>query len=430
MATIPQELRDVIVDRLEGAVRQRDDVIDRLRGSVGELEAQLGAVSADADRARAASQSLRRQLDATRQQLTSGAAEAQQRLDRIRADLDAQRGRIEAQLEEIRDAHQRELATFEARLHEEIRQRRTREAAARQRAREWLAEARTIIEVITDEDRDAMDLVGEHNDVRGQIARAAATVMSEADSAEQAMAASGALVAARRVHGLVKSRMQRLAQCSGDLNAAADWLTSLASGAATEQLQEQSADIQRMLARESALVRAAIERHVRGAAEALTRWNGHGAGLAKAEAIVALLTREILQARLDLPDSVAYETDRYEIGWLLDCLAMRFGRIRDDGDCTAGAWEDPDDIKSPYAFYLMSTRGELILVVPWTGLIRVVHAGSRWEEAAPLSPIAQAVARTGRLKERWTGLNDALANPAQTASSIEALFGYEGGDTP
>jgi len=158
-------------------------------------------------------------------------------------------------------------------------------------------------------------------------------------------------------------------------------------------------------------MRSLIEAHVRAAAAALVRWNGHAARTARIAGIRDLLGAEILRARKALPGAEQHEESRYDLGHIRNDLLLRFGDIPELGPNTPGVWSVPEDRKSTYFYFLQSTHGELIVEVPWRGLITVRHEG-REEQRHPLFEEPDDDARTiGELAGRWQGLAARLANP-------------------
>ncbi|MFA5907935.1 MAG: hypothetical protein WC815_04075 [Vicinamibacterales bacterium] len=405
-------------------MRDRDQIIDELRSNAGDLEGLIGELDADAERASAAIATLRSGLSEAREQLETERDEATLRLESLGSELTRQRKRIEANLSEIAARHARDMTEMQGRIESLAAERVRKDVASRRTAEDWLREANEIVQDLPQAQLDAMDLVGEYSAARARIVEAAALVASESvGAAELASASAGALTGVLRLQGTLRSRTRRLDRCRADLAAAAHWLTQLAQGAATTALPEQNAEIKVLLGPEFGMVAAMVDRHVRQPAAALLRWNGHGALLARIDAIAGLLSQEIIQARRDLPDAITHEAERYEIGWLWDDLEFRFGRIRDEGRHTAGAWGDASDRKSPYSFFLTSDQGEVTVVVPWVGPLQIWHGGRAQLQVQPPITAPESVCRLGQLTGRWVMLDDALANPAHSRSSIEGLFG-------
>lgn len=158
-------------------------------------------------------------------------------------------------------------------------------------------------------------------------------------------------------------------------------------------------------------MRSLIEAHVRAAAAAVVRWNGHAARAARIREIRDLLGAEILRARNALPGGEAHEENRYRLAHIWDDLRLRFGEIPKRGPSTEGVWSVPEDCKSTYLYILKSTHGELIVEVPWNGPIVVRHEASEVQRH-PLFQEPDADARViGELADRWQRLAARLANP-------------------
>jgi hypothetical protein len=226
-------------------------------------------------------------------------------------------------------------------------------------------------------------------------------------------AALGAEEAALRVRGLASRRRGELLVHVQSIRHASDELDELVLGRSLGELGDQREAVEALLKVEADQMRGMIQRFLREASARLERWNGHAALLARLTAIRDLIGIEILSARQCLGTAMEHEEERYALDSMWDDLEVRFGRIRDQGEDTEGAWSDPTDRKSPYLFFLDSPSGEVLAEVPWAGPIVITHEERRLLEFPPASPFVThpEVIFIGDLRRRWIEIERRLENP-------------------
>jgi hypothetical protein len=412
LSAIPQELRDDVVRRLENAVADRDRHLLQAQHDAGVLRRELGELEGNMERQREALHEIQKELAQLGQSLARERREAHERLERLRARSEEQYRRLEAALQEAERRHRQEWEALQARIEELAHTREQRERQTRDAGLQALVRAQEALQGLDRGQLEAMDLLGNLAGAEARIAAARAVAASpEAPAAEVLSAGRGAEEAVLLVAALSERRRAMVAGLSRELAAEADWLDALLGGAAMLDLPDQSDSMGRLLVLETRRMRSLIEIHVRAAAAALVRWNGHAARAARIEGIRDLLGAEILRARKAMGGAVEHEESRYVLKHIWDDLVLRFGAIPDRGSGTEGAWSIPEDRKSSYLYFLASGHGELIIEVPWSGAIVVRHEGREMQRHALFQEPDDDARRIGELAGHWQGLAARLANP-------------------
>jgi hypothetical protein len=413
VSAIPGELRDQLIRKLEAAIDERDAQLRTLGSDADQLRRHVGALQADLDAVRALSNGMQRELDVTTATIDAERRHAAARLDQLRAHAERQQRDLAAALEAAHRAHRADWQQLDKELEATRHARHEREAGLRRAAARAVDDAESILSGCDANDVSVMDLGGEALSARQRAADARSVVTADTVSGAEAIAcARAAHDAASALVDRLRVRQATVERLRASLTADAQWLDDLNAGRPVETLCDQQDHVAALLSHEKTLAAMLIDRHVRQAAAAITRWNGSAAAAARIDAIRNRLAEEILQARRALPDAVDHERHRYALDWLWRALELRFGSIRDDGDQTAGDWSDTSDRKSTYRFRLRSAAGELEVAVPWAGAVLVsLDRHLELREPRP-ETVADGAQWIGALKERWTELAARLDNPA------------------
>jgi hypothetical protein len=426
MSTIPSELRDTVVRRLEGAIAERDAVIADLRATSATLEAAAEELQEDTARASETIAALEQQIASAETALEEEQRDANARLDALRLAQERQNERLRHRLGEMAEAHARDVRALQEQSDDLAATRQDRDRRVRFAAEQYVTEARSILSNLSADDIERVDLVGEFQSAKHTLAEASSCASSNGSPQEAIAVAATAAASAMRVSAILHSRERRLAQFRADLVADAQWLDDAVNGVALGDWDDHQETVARLLKRERSLMSEMVERFVRQPAAALLRWNGHGAVMAKLQATTAWLAAEIATVRRHLPNAQAHEDTRYQLADpLWHALQDRFGRIMHAGHRTDGDWHDPDDPKSPYSFFFQTSQGELTVTVPWVGPLLCVRAKTAPVEVERPLDIRDGVTHIGALKARWLALDRALDNPSHSAGTINELHeGY------
>lgn len=412
MSSVPQELRDEVVRRLERAIDERDNQLKSAEQDAQSLERALGALQGDMARQREALRQLEREQRLLGQQLEQERRQALERLESLRVRAEQQHRRLEAALHEAERRHREEWQALHDRIEELARNREQKERRTREAGLQALARAEAVRRGLDRGQLEAMDLLGDLAAADALLAEARAVAARQDGLAAEVLSAGrGAEEALLLVAARLERRRGAIESLSRALVAEADWLTALLEGRPMLDLPDQREAIELLLVPERRQMQAQIEAHVQEPAAALHRWNGHAARAARIEGARDLLGAEILRARKALPGALEHEKSRYFLDHIWDDLELRFGTIEDQGPGTEGVWADPEDHKSTYLYMLRSIRGEVIVEMPWSGAVTVSHEGRAVQRYRLIGEPGRDALIIGELARRWQRLAVRLANP-------------------
>jgi hypothetical protein len=416
VSSVPAELRDALVGKLEAAIAERDDALRELEGDAATLHAASAALEADVHRLEGLAAGLRRDLKEAGSALDRERREAHARVERLRSDAERQRAELARAIADARAAHRRDWDRLAADVTDLRKTRDAHDAALRAAAVRAIAEAISVLGGVDEAAAEAMDLAAELHAARRHVADANALRADEAlPPSEWLAAARGALESALGIAERVHRRTETLAALRQRYRDDAGWLQQLVAGRPVSAgLPDQVPDVELLVAGERDLMAAMIERHVDLAARELTRWNGHGMATARIEGVRDRLAGEALRARQALVAAAEHERRRYAIDWLWRDLELRAGGVRDEGDQTPGYWSDPADRKSTYRFVLRAAAGEVAVDVPWEGPVQASLDQRPLLRAEPPHAITDDIRWIGHLRRRLSELAVRLDNPAWT----------------
>ena len=423
MTGLPPDLRDRAVRTLEEAIAERDRLLAALGARVASMQSEVARLEADLADLREAADTQRRDLTAGKAALEASRIQALEDIQRISAQMELQHSRMIERLREAEEVHRRAVLAEQSRLDELVRRRLSAEDRSRRGAQRLLDESKQQLNQLQGSDADAMDLLGERQALRVELGAAETLVEDEVDRTEELVAAATAV--AVRVYGLVTRVQMRRTQLSAlrdRFSIEADWLETIIRGpieSETEDRRIELAHMRLLIAQEADQMHQMINAHVRTASQQLRRWNGHGAIVARIEAIRDRLAAEARDAWGALPAAERHEAERYNIEWFMEDLRLKFGFVRPIDVGPRGAWSNPKDVKSVYTHYLESSAGLLLVRLPWhtagndigRQLVTAEHGNTRLQRLFP-TPASSDVLLVGSLRERWSMLNEQFSNPA------------------
>jgi hypothetical protein len=415
VSSIPGELRDTLVRKLENALDEREHQLSQAEGQVHSLRRAVGETEGVLARQRELLRHLESEIQEAGRELDRERAQALERLERLRQRAEEQHRRLQAALDEAERRHRQEWEALEREIQSLKHQREERERLIQKAAGRSLRQAGEVLARLDRDEIERLDLRGDLAAAEIQLESARALASQGQSVASEALsAAHGAEEALRKVEGILESRRALLTSLAEQLRDDASWLDSLLAGAPMLDLPDQTDDLSFLLTPEQSLMRGLIEREMRAPLARLARWNGHGALVARLSGVRDLLGAEIVAARKALPAARDHEEARYDLGHVWDDLELRFGFIRYRGEETPGAWADPGDRKSTYFYFLDSQHGEIRVDVPWSSDL-LVHHEDRLIQRSPLAlePGEDAVF-IGGLGRRWRELSERLDNPNWT----------------
>jgi len=240
VSSIPHELRDAVVQKLENAVAERDRELSRVHHDARTLHRALGELEGDMERQREALRETERELAQLGQELAQQSREALARLERLRARSEEQHRRLEAALHEAERRHREEWQALQARIEELARTREQRERQTRDAGRQALARAQQTLQGLDRGQLEAMDLLGDLAAAESRIAEArVVTASPDVPAAEALSAGRGAEEGMLLVAARLERRRAVIGGLSRELAAEADWLDALLAGEAMLELPDQ-----------------------------------------------------------------------------------------------------------------------------------------------------------------------------------------------
>ena len=419
MSEISQELRDEL-DR--GMVLKYEDALRDSRYQLSQMESQVYSlrqtISSLESTIAQQHEELSRQNDRLEQEgrkLELVRTRAQEKFKEVRRGAEEQKRQNQAALEESERRHREAWEALEGEVQALQQQRESRERFTQEAAERSLERAQEILAHLDRDEIERLDLRGDLSVAEIQLASAhALKSQGQTVASEILSAAYGAEEALRKIEAVLESRRAVLTSFAEPLREDASWLDSLLAGAPVLDHPDQTEDLGFLLALEQSFMRDLIERELRSPIARLSRWNGHGALVARLSRVRDLLGAEMVAARRALPAARAHEEARYDLGHIWKDLELRFGFIRYHGKETPGAWADPRDRKSTYLYFLDSQHGEIRIEVPWSPALLVHHEG-RLVQRFPLAlPPGDDAIFIGSLARRWRELAARLENPNWT----------------